>query len=766
MYPSADPRSPGPTRISDGVEQSGPAPAISTSAAAFGRAPSGSTVATVQRRTLTRIGVALVAATAVSIAAGVSPSSPVAMAVDTRVPAGQVLRVAVPDAIGGKTVIGQLTVDNASAPGFVTAYACDNGLPRDAGGGVSRSDLNYDGTLTPSWSNRLIVQADSNGHICLFTSTSVDMIIDINAVSFDTGITSFANRRSDTRSGTNAVRGPLAAKGVLRVSIPEAVGGRTVTGQLTIDRATEAGYVTAFACDGGLPRNADGGVSRSDLNYDGTVTPSWSNRLIVQADQDGDICLYTSTTVDMIVDVNGATDVGITSFPNRRTDTRSGTDPASSSLAAGQVLRVSVPEAAGGRTVMGQLTADRSFTTGFVTAFACDDGLPRDADGGVTKSDLNFDGYRSRAWSNRLIVQADRDGDVCFFTSQAADLIVDINGVALAAGIYPFANQRTDTRSSPEPPVTSFPTDTAGIPVWPQFTPLPAIEGRAALTGEPADATVTSRPITAVKIDNYSRARPQFGLDVADAVIEVNVEGLTRFIALFQSELPSQVGPVRSARTADLDIVSAMNRPVFAYSGANTGVTAWIESAASSGLLVDFTALRRPCYSRNPTRPSPHNLILDAPCALITSPTAGPARPLWSIDGMWTAPAVVRTTPDTEFSVAMDGVKIRWAWDPATGTYLRSQDGAAHLAASGAQIAARNVVEIASVHVPSPVDARSPNPITVGSGAAIIHRAGRAITGTWSRVTASDPFVFRDAASGTPIPLDVGTTFIELTRAS
>lgn len=48
----------------------------------------------------------------------------------------------------------------------------------------------------------------------------------------------------------------------------------------------------------------------------------------------------------------------------------------------------------------------------------------------------------------------------------------------------------------------------------------------------------------------------------------------------------------------------------------------------------------------------------------------------------------------------------------------------------------------------------------------IIHRAGAAIIGTWSRTTSFDPFVFRDAATGAIVPLDTGRTFIELTRAA
>jgi len=143
--------------------------------------------------------------------------------VDTRVPAGQVLRISVPEAIGGKTVVGQLAVDSATAQGFVTAYGCADGLPLDGGGGVSKSDLNYDGGVAGVWSNRLIVQADSAGEICLFTQSSVDMIVDVNGVSFDTGITSFPNRRTDTRTGINAPRQRVGPGDVLRWGSP---GGR------------------------------------------------------------------------------------------------------------------------------------------------------------------------------------------------------------------------------------------------------------------------------------------------------------------------------------------------------------------------------------------------------------------------------------------------------------------------------------------------------------------------------------------------------------
>ena len=315
---------------------------------------------------------------------------------------------------------------------------------------------------------------------------------------------------------------------------------------------------------------------------------------------------------------------------------------------------------------------------------------------------------------------------------------------------------------------TTIPSPTTvlqnGVPIWEPYEPLPALEGIAALTGLPAEADVASRPIIAAKIDNYSRARPQWGLDQADVIFEENVEGVTRFVALFHTRLPDRVGPIRSARTGDLDILASMNRPILAWSGGNQGVTNWIESAARSGVLVDFTAQVNPCYNRTSNRSAPHNLQLNPSCAIGNAPSAGSAQPLWAIDADWIATAEIGAAPQGNFSVSMEGVAVGWTWDAGIGKYLRSQNGGRHVAASGNQIAVDNVVEMSTFHAPSPVDARSPNPITVGFGEAVIHRNGVAIPGIWIRETAYDAFTFLDRIKSEPIELNTGTTFVELVR--
>lgn len=324
----------------------------------------------------------------------------------------------------------------------------------------------------------------------------------------------------------------------------------------------------------------------------------------------------------------------------------------------------------------------------------------------------------------------------------------------------------TTTAPAPAPTSTEAPVVTAAAAVgerstWPIYEPRPGVAGVAALTNATGRAELENVPAIAVKVDNHPAARPQWALSTADVIFEENVESLTRFIAIFHSRLPDMIGPIRSARTSDLNILAAFNRPVLAWSGGNKNVTAAVRSAASSGILVNISAqsIGR-CYRRVSGRKAPHNLVVDPLCAMSAAPSAGPARAPWSFDDAY----VPLGEPDISFDVHMDAVDVTWVWDPASGKYLRSQNGRPHVAADGWQIAATNVVIMSVQYLPSPADVRSPEAQTLAAGDVIIHRNGVAVSGTWSRATPTDPFVFANY-SGAPIPLAGGTTFVELVRA-
>ena len=142
------------------------------------------------------------------------------------------------------------------------------------------------------------------------------------------------------------------------------------------------------------------------------------------------------------------------------------------------------------------------------------------------------------------------------------------------------------TTTTPETTTTLPPPTTVldnGVPIWQPYEPDPPLDGFAGLTGLPTNDDVTDRPILAVKIDNYVQARPQWGLDRADAIIEENVEGVTRFVGLFHTDLPERVGPVRSARTARRPSLQRIQRCVR---------TAWRSEGAEPGGDIPRDLLR------------------------------------------------------------------------------------------------------------------------------------------------------------------------------
>ena len=120
-----------------------------------------------------------------------------------------------------------------------------------------------------------------------------------------------------------------------------------------------------------------------------------------------------------------------------------------------------------------------------------------------------------------------------------------------------------------------------------------ALHGRSAghspaAPGEPGALDVFGgvQPI-AVKVDNAAGAWPQFGLSSAEVIFEVPVEGgLTRFTALYFNARPTVVGPVRSVRPVDADLLAAF-RPVLASTGGQDFVRREIQAAGIEDLVVD-----------------------------------------------------------------------------------------------------------------------------------------------------------------------------------
>jgi hypothetical protein len=284
------------------------------------------------------------------------------------------------------------------------------------------------------------------------------------------------------------------------------------------------------------------------------------------------------------------------------------------------------------------------------------------------------------------------------------------------------------------------------------------------LTGLPVtDPAVAERPALVVKIDNNAAARPQSGLNEADIVFEEIVEVQTRFAAVFHSTAADPVGPIRSGRTQDIDLLGSFNRPLLLWSGGNKHVTKAIENSD----LVNLSAQRSDVYGaagffRSDDRKSPHDLYASSTSAWTLAPE-GAAPPAQQFRYR-AADAEPTGEPGTAVDLDMDGLPIEWRWDDASGTYLRSNGGTPHNDALSGQVSTHNVVIMVVEYRPSPADPSSPEAQTIGSGQVLVYSGGVLVHGTWSRSDRLAAFVLTDSA-GNPIELTPGRTFVELARA-
>jgi hypothetical protein len=316
-----------------------------------------------------------------------------------------------------------------------------------------------------------------------------------------------------------------------------------------------------------------------------------------------------------------------------------------------------------------------------------------------------------------------------------------------------------------EATTTEAPTTTAApvVPAWP-------------LTGVPEDdpAAAAATGVIAVKIDNSPDARPHAGINAADQVYELQVEGITRFMVLFNSTSPERIGPVRSARSSDLDLLGNLNRPLLAWSGGNPGVTAAVQGAQANGLLVDVShSAANPEYYRDDAggRFAPHNLFSNIAGlrAHFTPPGAAAPLPMFTFRKTGEAlPASALDAPGMTIDFGL-GVRVDYAWDAERACWDRFQvderhprEKSAFVDEAGIQVCPQNVVILFLPYTQDTVDARSPKALSVGAGTGVVLTAGKAVGVNWSRADASDAWNVTDAATGAPMALTPGRTWVAL----
>jgi hypothetical protein len=330
-----------------------------------------------------------------------------------------------------------------------------------------------------------------------------------------------------------------------------------------------------------------------------------------------------------------------------------------------------------------------------------------------------------------------------------------------------------DSASTTEAPATTEATTSTAVVTVPSTTTTTTIATTTTtpkqvmpLTGLPVtNPKIVTRPALAVKMDNHKDARPHAGINQADVVYEEIVEAnITRFFAIFHSMGAAPFGPIRSARTTDVNLLNQLNRPLFVWSGGNANVVRAIgranaESRAygqAPGFYRDQARHRRAAIEHTLLNTSTENIWATA------RKGEGPAPPLFKYRPVG-APSTVGT-PASVIDVQMRSVPVHWQWVPALKVWVRSEYGAPHLDASGAPVSTNNVVFQFVPYHQSPADARSPEAETTGQGNAMVFTDGKVILGNWTRPSASKPAVFTDAKHQ-PILLTPGRTWVELAEA-
>ncbi|MGW1738777.1 DUF3048 domain-containing protein [Nocardia sp. NPDC001965] len=266
-------------------------------------------------------------------------------------------------------------------------------------------------------------------------------------------------------------------------------------------------------------------------------------------------------------------------------------------------------------------------------------------------------------------------------------------------------------------------------------------------------------PVLVAKIDNSPQARPPVGLAAADVVYVEPVEGgLSRLAAVFSTDKPPVIGPVRSARETDLTLLDQFGNPTLASSGAAPELVAAVDRSA----LQNASAERQPgAYFRDYSRDAPHNLFVRSDQLPV-----GGGWPQASQLHFGPAPAGGGSTQHQE--ARYPDTVIGFDWSPGYDRWLVSMDGAAYTGADSGQLMASTVVlqsvQVYDSAVSDIAGSVSPLAQTTGSGRALVLRDGRAFEAEWSRPSPQAGTTYT-TPTGTAIPFAPGQVWTVLIPA-
>lgn len=275
------------------------------------------------------------------------------------------------------------------------------------------------------------------------------------------------------------------------------------------------------------------------------------------------------------------------------------------------------------------------------------------------------------------------------------------------------------------------------------------------------NANLLDRRVLAVKIDNHPLARPQSGIDQADMVIEMLVEGITRFLTIWHESDTEYLGPNRSGRPTDANLMPAFNEPTFTISGAQ----GWVQNMITDNGVSLIKELSEGTF-RISERRAPHNLYVDTFVLRETAderdyPNEPPEAPIWEF-----GPLPSDALPAPSVTVNFGGTTVVWDWDDAEGLWLRSTDSRESMVRDQEGEETRIGVPVLVALYTNQYSVNGlPSSEVTGTGEAYVFADGKYVAGTWERTELTDWFTLTDA-EGNVIDVPPGKVWVSLVPTS
>lgn len=317
-------------------------------------------------------------------------------------------------------------------------------------------------------------------------------------------------------------------------------------------------------------------------------------------------------------------------------------------------------------------------------------------------------------------------------------------------------------------------------------TPVPKVPPVWSLTGLPGPDDAQIQPIVVVKIENDPIVRPQTGLDRADLVFEELVEGgMTRFAAVYQSDLPEEVGPVRSVRHVDVAIAEPM-ADAFVFSGGAKRTMRFVKRKIPTTISVINEGA--PGMYRKPGIPAPHDLflkldeMLDSIAAKNTASTGFFVRPEVTPTTSPSAQASSEASASPSQTSALTGRSVtdvsvvfssfagpNWKWNSTDKMWMRSEGVKPFLNKDGTQFGTNNLVIVEVREIDAGYKGQTggyvPRTVLTGSGRAWVLSDGKAVEVAWNKPLVDAQMELTDL-DGNPFTMPTGRTWVELLPVS